>query len=36
MAQSNVPPADKGTYTLKLAEKVSLDDRLKPSPRQDK
>jgi enterochelin esterase-like enzyme len=36
IAQSGVPPADKGAYTLKLTEKLSLDDRLKPAPRQDK
>ena len=33
---SNLPPVDKGTYTLKIVEKLSLDDRLKPAPRQDK
>jgi enterochelin esterase-like enzyme len=36
VAQYNLPPVEKGTYTLTIAERVSLDDRLKPVPRQDK
>jgi enterochelin esterase-like enzyme len=35
-AQSGLPPVEKGRYTLKIAEILSLDERLKPAPRRDK
>jgi len=36
IAQYSIPPAGDGKYTLTLTDKLSLDDRLKPAPRQDK
>jgi len=36
LSQSNTPAATSGKYTLRLAEKLSFDDRLKPVARQEK
>jgi enterochelin esterase-like enzyme len=36
LAQSANPAAEKGNYTLKLAESIAIDDRLKPVDRRDK
>jgi len=36
LSQSNTPAATSGKYRLRLAEKLSFDDRLKPAARQDK